>query len=95
VRNYDRLRRGTQFLQPDPIGTKDDLNLYGYVHEDPLDGSDPDGLADCKSTPSACTGATAYAGQNLTRAEQVRAGYTNAAGGLSPTDSAGRAGLSG
>ncbi len=31
------------FLQTDPIGTKDDLNLYAYVKEDPINHSDPDG----------------------------------------------------
>jgi RHS repeat-associated protein len=32
-----------RFLQTDPIGTKDDLNLYAYVGDDPLDKSDPSG----------------------------------------------------
>jgi RHS repeat-associated protein len=32
-----------RFLQTDPIGTKDDLNLYAYVHGDPLNHSDPTG----------------------------------------------------
>ncbi|EGF89900.1 RHS Repeat family protein [Asticcacaulis biprosthecium C19] len=33
-----------RFLQTDPIGSKDDLNLYGYVKGDPVNGSDPTGL---------------------------------------------------
>jgi hypothetical protein len=32
-----------RFLQMDPIGYKDDLDLYAYVGEDPLDHTDPDG----------------------------------------------------
>jgi RHS repeat-associated protein len=33
-----------RFLQTDPVGTKDDLNLYAYVGNDPLDRADPTGL---------------------------------------------------
>ena len=42
------LRQGDQFLQTDPIGSKDDLDLYDYVKDDPINGSDSTGLAaDC------------------------------------------------
>jgi RHS repeat-associated protein len=34
-----------RFLQTDPIGGKDDLDLYAYVGEDPMDRGDPTGLA--------------------------------------------------
>lgn len=33
-----------RFLQTDPIGTADDLNLYAYVGNNPLNFSDPSGL---------------------------------------------------
>ena len=32
-----------RFLQTDPVGIKDDLNLYTYVGNDPLDRTDPTG----------------------------------------------------
>jgi RHS repeat-associated protein len=36
-----------RFLQTDPVGYKDQVNLYAYVGNDPVDGRDPTGLYEC------------------------------------------------
>jgi RHS repeat-associated protein len=43
-----------RFLQPDPIGYADGVNLYGYVGGDPVNARDPSGLATILVT--ACEG---------------------------------------
>lgn len=44
-----------RFMQTDPIGYKDDLDLYAYVHDEPIDGTDPTGTdGGCIYTPDQC-----------------------------------------
>ena len=40
-RDYDPAHG--RYLQPDPLGLADGVNLYGYVHADPLSRVDPTG----------------------------------------------------
>lgn len=38
-----------RFLQTDPIGYDDQVNLYGYVGNDPINSNDPTGLFTCRT----------------------------------------------
>ncbi|MEO0612455.1 MAG: RHS repeat-associated core domain-containing protein [Pseudomonadota bacterium] len=41
ARHYDP--QAGRFIQPDPIGYSDGLNMYAYVGNDPVNFSDPSG----------------------------------------------------
>jgi len=63
-----------RFFQTDPVGTKDDLNLYAYVGNDPVDREDPSGEA-CvlgNLTSAYCQRATLYAEMDGVVGSQTR-----------------------
>ncbi len=58
ARAYEPVRGW--FLQTDPIGDKDDLNLYAYVGGDPIGNKDPDGQQTLSTRGRAVPNRTPY-----------------------------------
>jgi RHS repeat-associated protein len=80
-----------RFLQTDPVGSKDDLNLYAYVGNDPLDRTDPSGKCDdphnvgCPTTGKPQDSSPGHADQSVKVMKQMvadakAAGETNLQG---------------
>jgi RHS repeat-associated protein len=49
-----------RFMQMDPVGSKDDLKLYAYVGNDPLNESDPSGQYECGAPSGGMVYCTAH-----------------------------------
>lgn len=62
-----------RFLQSDPVGYKDDMNLYAFVGNDPLNRTDPTGTESIMGMPPDYWQAVAAVQQAATRSREIQA----------------------